>query len=117
MIAEDTIQKIKPGAEVKVFSAGGARLPDKKGSASGVEGASSFRGVVIARKHGKEIGATFTVRSIIAGVGVEKVYPLHSPTIAKVDIISSPKKVHRAKLYFVREISGKKIRKKLGVSL
>lgn len=96
----EIMQKIKPGARVKVT--------DDKGS---------FTGLVIARKHGSEAGATFTVRTIIAGVGVEKVYPIHSPSITKVDVISSPKKVHTAKLYWVREASGVKIRQRLGVSL
>jgi large subunit ribosomal protein L19 len=72
---------------------------------------------VIARKHGSEPGATFTVRAVVAGVGVEKVYPVHSPAIMKAEIVSNPKKVHRSKLYFVRNISGTKIRKKLDVSL
>jgi large subunit ribosomal protein L19 len=73
--------------------------------------------LVIARKHGKEAGATFTVRAIVAGVGVEKIFPLHSPNITKVEILSSPKKVHRSKLYWVRKVSGARIRQKLGVSV
>ncbi len=100
MIADAIIDKIKPGAKVKVY-----------------EGKTPFTGIVIARKHGKEAGATFTVRAILAGVGVEKVYPLHSPAIVKVEVVSSPKKVHRAKLYFVRKISGSRIRQKIGTSL
>jgi large subunit ribosomal protein L19 len=100
MISEDVVKKIRPGAKMKVY-----------------EGKSPFEGLVIARKHGSESGATFTVRAIIAGVGVEKVYPIHSPAIVKAEIVSSPKKVHRSKLYFVRHISGTRIRKKLDVSL
>lgn len=100
MIQEDILKKIKPGARVKVF-----------------EGTTPFEGLVISRKHGSEPGATFTVRTILAGVGVEKAFPVHSPNISKVEVLSSPKKVHRAKLYFVRKASGKKIRQKLGVSL
>ncbi len=100
MISEEILKKIKPGAKVRVF-----------------EGKSPFEGLVIAQKHGKEAGATFLVRTVMAGVGVEKVYPIHSPAIVKVEIVSSPKKVHRSKLYFVRDISGAKIRRKLDVSL
>ena len=100
MISPDIAKKIKPGAEVRVF-----------------EGTTPFKGIVIARKHGNEPGASFTVRSIVAGIGVEKVFPIHAPTLTKVDILSSPKKVKRSKLYFIRTISGKKIRQKLGVSL
>jgi large subunit ribosomal protein L19 len=102
MIKEETIKMIKPGARVKVWE-GAATAP--------------FEGLVISRKHGSENGATFTVRSIIAGVGVEKVYPLKTPLVSKVDIVSSPKKVHRSKLYFVRKMSGTRIRQKLGVSV
>lgn len=100
MIPDDVAKKIKPGARVKVF-----------------EKDAPFEGLVIARKHGSESGATFTVRTVLKGVGVEKVYPIHSPIISKVQILSSPRKVHRAKLYFVRGASGAKIRRKLGVSL
>ncbi len=95
---EKILEKIKPGAMVSV--------QDKT---------STFKGVVLGRKHGREIGATFTVRATVAGVGVEKIYPLHSPNI-KVKVLSSPKKVHRAKLYFLRKISKKKSRQKIGVA-
>jgi len=110
MISPEVLEKIKPGSRVKVFSTGG-------GSSSGGEGTSTFEGLVISRKHGKEVGATFTVRSVVAGVGVEKVFPINSPVLSKVTVISSPKKIHRSKLYFVRNVSGKTIRKKLGVSV
>lgn len=100
MINLDTLKKIRPGSRVKVY-----------------EGKTPFEGIVLARKHGSEAGATFTVRTVVAGVGVEKVYPVHSPSIVKVEVVSSPKKVHRSKLYFVRKISGSKIREKLGVSV
>jgi large subunit ribosomal protein L19 len=100
MINEEILKKIKPGAKVKVY-----------------EGKTPFAGLVIARKHGSEPGATFTVRTTLAGVGVEKVYPIHSPSIVKVEVVSSPKKVHRSKLYFVRGVSAAKIRQKLDVSM
>ena len=104
---EKILEKIKPGAMVTVSE----RIKE-----GGKERTSNFKGVVIARKHGKEPGATFTVRATVGGVGVEKVYPIHSPIIAKVQVISSPKKVHRAKLYFLRKISKKKSREKIGVA-
>ena len=100
MISAEIASKIKAGAKVRVF-----------------EGKTPFEGLVLARKHGMEPGATFTVRTIVAGVGVEKVYPIHSPAILKVEIVSSPKKVGRSKLYYVREISGARIRQKLNLSL
>lgn len=124
MIDLETLRKIRPGARVKVFSTWGGSSPvakpakgGVKGGASSGEGKSIFEGLVIARKHGSEAGATFTVRTILAGVGVEKTYPVHSPTISKVTVISSPKKVHRSKLYFVREKSAAVVRQKLGVSV
>jgi large subunit ribosomal protein L19 len=65
-----------------------------------------FEGVVIARKHRKEIGATITVRREISGIGVEKIFPLHSPLI-KIEVLKRGK-VRRAKLYYLREAVGKK---------
>src|SRR5690606_20168443 len=60
-----------------------------------------FEGVVLARKHGDEPGATFTVRKVASGVGVEKIFPLYSPLIDKIEIVKRSK-VRRAKLYFIR---------------
>ena len=81
------------------------------------EGKTPFEGLVISRKHGTEVGATFTVRTVMAGVGVERVFPIHSPAIVKVTVVSAPRKVHKSKLYFVRTISGTKIRQRLGTSI
>jgi large subunit ribosomal protein L19 len=63
-----------------------------------------------------EAGGSFTVRATIAGVGVEKGFPIYSPSISKVEVISSPKKVHRAKLYYVRDLSKRNIRRKTSIS-
>ena len=72
-----------------------------------------FEGTVIAKKHGG-IAETFTVRRISYGVGVEKVFPLHSPVIEKIETVRSGK-VRRAKLYYLRGRVGKsaKIKEKL----
>ncbi len=71
-----------------------------------------FEGIVIAKKHGNEIGATITVRRVLDGVGVEKTFPLHSPTIEKIEIVKRAK-VRRSKLYYLRNIIGKiRLRKK-----
>ena len=64
-----------------------------------------YEGLVIAMKNSR-IGKTFTVRKISYGVGVERVFPLHSPRIAKVEVVR-PGKVRRAKLYYIREKIGK----------
>jgi len=106
MIKEEIIDKIKSGARVRVWEK--IKEGDK-------ERQSAFEGIVIARKHGKEKGATFTVKSVVGGVGVEKVYPIYSPMIAKIEILFSPKKVHRSKLYYIRNLSPKKIKDKLNL--
>lgn len=107
MIAEAILPKIKPGAMVRVWE----KVKDGEKFRS-----SKFEGLVLARKHGSEKGATFTVRTVLSGIGVEKVYPIYSPRIEKVDVLSSPHKVKRAKLYFVRDLSKKEIRRKLGAT-
>ena len=104
MLSKEIVSKIKPGARVKVWE----RI--KEGDK---ERESPFEGVVISRKHGNEPGATFMVRSIIQNIGVEKVYPINSPKISRVDILDSPKKIKRSKLYYFRELSPKKIRDKM----
>lgn len=108
MLDEKILEKIKPGAMVQVTE----RIKEKD-----KERASNFKGMVIARKHGSQKGATFTVRSVVGSVGVEKVYPIYSPNISGVKILSSAKKVKRAKLYWVRTVSKKKMQKKLGASI
>ncbi|MEN9912704.1 MAG: hypothetical protein RLY66_112 [Candidatus Parcubacteria bacterium] len=72
----------------------------------------AFEGLVLARKHGIEAGATFTVRKVVGGVGVERIFPLYSPMIDEVEIIRRSK-VRRAKLYFIREKATKEIRKQM----
>ena len=70
-----------------------------------------FEGLVIAMKHGTGLSGTFTVRRIASGVGVERVFPLHDPLIAKIERVRSSK-VRRAKLYFLRGRVGKKAKLK-----
>ena len=70
-----------------------------------------FEGLVIAQKHGREAGATFTVRKIAAGIGVERIFPIYSPGIEKIDIMKRSK-VRRAKLYYVREKAVKELRRR-----
>ncbi len=67
-----------------------------------------FSGVVI-RKKGGSIGATFTVRKVSYGVGVERIFPLHSPRVEKLEITARGH-VRRAKLYYLRSLRGKKAR-------
>lgn len=73
----------------------------------------SFEGLIIAKKHGAKSGATFTVRKISGGIGVELTFPLYSPKIEKIELVSRPKRVRRAKLYYLRERAAKQVRKKM----
>jgi len=105
---QKTLEQIKPGALVTVTES----IKDGE-----KERISNFKGLILARKHGKQNGATFIVRSIVDGVAVEKVYPINSPIIKTVKVHSAPKNVKKSKLYFARGISKKKMQKRLGVSI
>ncbi|MFH0991431.1 MAG: 50S ribosomal protein L19 [bacterium] len=69
-----------------------------------------FQGVVIARR-GSGVNATFTVRKVSDGVGVERIFPIHSPRIAKIERVKEGK-VRRAKLYYVRGLAAKQVAQK-----
>jgi large subunit ribosomal protein L19 len=71
-----------------------------------------FEGLLIGRKHGNEAGGTFTVRKVIDGVGVERIFPFYSPNIDKIEVVRKSK-TRRAKLYNVREKAAKEIRRKM----
>jgi large subunit ribosomal protein L19 len=73
--------------------------------------ATTFEGIIIARKHGNEAGASMTVRRVAAGYGVEKVYPLRLPSIEKIEIVKTGR-TRRAKMYYLREKTAKEIRRK-----
>jgi len=107
MISDNILKQIKAGATVRVFEI--IKEDDK-------ERLQKFEGLVLARKHGSESGASFMVRTTISGVGVEKVFPIHSPKIAKVEVVNSPRKVKRSKLYYIRELSRKAARQKLSAA-
>lgn len=94
---------IRPGDTVKVWQ----KIQEK-----GKTRLQAFEGLVLARKHGTEAGATFTVRKVIDSVGVEKIFPLYTPMIDKIDLLRRSK-VRRAKLYFVREKAAKEIRRQM----
>ncbi len=91
-----------PGAQVRVhfLSQEGDQLRE-----------TVFEGIVIAHKHGREPGATITVRKESYGVGVEKIFPLHSPLLKKIEVVRLTQ-VRRAKLYYLRARRGKRARLK-----
>jgi len=71
-----------------------------------------FEGLMIARKHGNEAGGTMTVRKVIDGVGVERIFPFYSPNIDKIEVVRKSK-TRRAKLYNIRDKAAKEIRRKM----
>lgn len=97
------VPEMSPGDTIKVFE----KIPEE-----GKKKSQTFEGILIAKKHGKGINATFTLRAVIGGVGVEKTFPLHSPLIEKIKVIKKGK-ARRAKLYYLREKAQRAIRKKL----
>lgn len=99
---KENLPDVRPGDSVRVYEK--IKEGDK-------EKTQIFEGIVIARKHGKEIGATITVRKVISGVGVERIFPIHSPLIEKIEIINRGK-VRRAKLYYLRKLKGRKAKLK-----
>lgn len=72
----------------------------------------AFEGLVLSRKHGAEIGATFTVRKVASSVGVERIFPLYSPNVDKIEIIKRSK-TRKSKLYFIRTKAVKEVKKRL----
>jgi large subunit ribosomal protein L19 len=92
------------GDTIRVWS----KVLDEKGKTR----LQAFEGIVLARKHGTEIGATFTVRRIASGVGVERIFPLYSPAVDKIEI-TKKSRARKSKLYYVRTKAVKDVRRKL----
>jgi len=93
------IPDFKPGDTIRVH----ARITE-----GDKERIQVFQGAVIRRRKGKT-GATFTVRKVSYGIGVERIFPLHSPTIDKIEIVTRGK-VRRGRLYYLRKLRGKAAR-------
>ncbi|OGF69658.1 50S ribosomal protein L19 [Candidatus Giovannonibacteria bacterium RIFCSPHIGHO2_02_FULL_44_31] len=77
----------------------------------------AFEGLVLARKHGTEAGATFTVRKVSDGIGIERIFPLYSPVIEKIEILRRGGRVRRSKLYYIREKAQSEARRKMRQAL
>ena len=105
--AGDTVRVIQKIVELKK-----GRGTDKKEKVTKTARTQAFEGLVLAVKHGTEPGATFTVRTTLSGVGVEKIFPLYSPAIDSIEIVRRSK-VRRAKLYFIREKAAKEVKRQL----
>jgi len=108
MINAEQIAKITDGKEMQEFSIGDSVKVFVKIREGDKERVQAFIGTVIARDGGGS-NATFTVRRITFGVGVEKVFPVYSPYIEKIEVERSAR-VRRAKLYYLRKLTGKKAR-------
>lgn len=104
-INSEQIRKIEGSEAVKVGNTVSVHVKIKEGDKERVQ---IYKGIVIA-KDGRGSNQTFTVRRISHGVGVERVFPMHSPFIAKIDL-ESEGRVRRSKLYYLRNLAGKKAR-------
>lgn len=89
---------IKPGMVIRIHQ----KIKDINAKGEERERIQIYEGIVLARKHGNEQGATITVRKISEGIGVEKIFPIYSPLIEKIELVDQ-KAVNRAKLYYTRD--------------
>lgn len=104
---ERKIPELKPGMTIRVYQ----KIKELNTKGEEKERTQYFEGMIIAKKHGKEKGATITVRKISDGVGVEKIFPINLPTITKIEV-KKKAKVKRAKLYFLKRGYKKKLKEK-----
>mgnify|MGYP003392961221 CR=1 FL=1 len=100
---DSKFKDVKPGWTVKVYQ------KIKEGEKTRTQ---AFEGMVIARKHGDGVSGTITIRKVTGGIGVDKTYPVHLPSIEKVDV-QRKADARRSKLYYLREKSSREIRKKI----
>lgn len=99
--------ELKPGMTVRVYQ----KIKELNTKGEEKERIQYFEGMIIARKHNKETGATITVRKISDGVGVEKIFPINLPTITKIEV-KKIAEVKQAKLYYLRNYK-KKLKEKV----
>lgn len=109
--------KVISGADIKTrekldLRAGDTVRVEQKIEEKGKTRLQSFEGLVLAVKHGKTAGASFTVRKVASGVGVEKVFPLYSPSIDSINIVRRSK-VRKSKLYYIREKVAREIKRQM----
>ena len=104
----ETIEREQMRLDIPDFRAGDTVKVHAKIKEGDKERIQVFQGVVVRKRKGK-MGATFTVRKVSYGIGVERIFPLHSPNIDKVEIVSKGK-VRRGRLYYMRQLKGKAAR-------
>ena len=101
----DQIEKEQLRNDITPYNIGDTVRVDVKGKEGDKERIQAYEGVVIAKK-GTGVRETFTVRRVSFGIGVERTFPLHSPRIDKI-VVTRKAKVRRAKIYYIRNLSGK----------
>ncbi len=102
---DSKIPEIKPGMTIRVNQ----KIKEINPKGEEKERIQYFEGLVIAKKHNQETGATITVRKVSSGIGVEKIFPLNLPTIDSIEV-KKKAKINRAKLYFLKRGYKKKLK-------
>src|SRR3989344_2052349 len=96
-VSADVLAQVQPGVTVRVHQI----VTEKTAKGEEKKRIQIFEGIILSRNHGSEPSATFTVRKLSEGIGVERIFPLYSPWIAAIDIVKRAK-VRRAKLNYLR---------------
>ena len=96
-MSDDIRLSLKPGMVVKVHQ----KIKEVNAKGEEKDRIQLYEGMILAVKHGTETGATVTVRKVSDGVGVEKIFPIHSPVVAKIELVRAMK-VHQAKPWYLR---------------
>jgi len=100
-------EELKPGMTVRVYQ----KIKEINAKGEEKERLQFFDGMIIAKKHGNQAGASIIVRKISEGVGVEKIFPLHAPTVDRI-VIKKQAKVRKSKLYYLRGEYKKRLKEK-----